>query len=75
MAKTHGATPTWVIEPLGRGHDRASFDCGEPALNDFLRTLARQQQEKQDTLDTAGAAAKLVPALANAQAQGSEAQA
>lgn len=37
--------------------------------------LARQQQEKQDALDTAGAAAKLVPALANAQAQGDGAEA
>jgi len=46
MAQTRDKTPPWVIEPLSRGHDRASFDCGEPALNDFLRTLARQQQQK-----------------------------
>jgi GNAT superfamily N-acetyltransferase len=46
MAKARAATPSWVIEPLGRSHDRASFDCGEPALNDFLRALARQQQDK-----------------------------
>jgi GNAT superfamily N-acetyltransferase len=46
MAKARAEISSWVIEPLGRSHDRASFDCGEPALNDFLRALARQQQEK-----------------------------
>jgi GNAT superfamily N-acetyltransferase len=46
MAKARAETPSWVIAPLGRSHDRASFDCGEPALNEFLRTLARQQQDK-----------------------------
>jgi len=34
------------IEDLGKDHDRKHFDCGEPALNTFLQTLARQQQEK-----------------------------
>lgn len=34
------------IEKLGKNHDRKGFDCGELALNDFLQTLARQQQEK-----------------------------
>jgi GNAT superfamily N-acetyltransferase len=34
------------IEELGKNHDRKSFDCGELALNAFLQTLARQQQEK-----------------------------
>jgi GNAT superfamily N-acetyltransferase len=46
MARARAPTPSWVIEPLARGHDRATFDCGEVALNDFLRTLARQQQDK-----------------------------
>jgi GNAT superfamily N-acetyltransferase len=46
MTEAPDATPTWVIEPLDPGHDRASFDCGEPALNDFLHALARQQQDK-----------------------------
>ena len=27
-------------------HDRASFDCGEPALNEFLRQHARQSHDK-----------------------------
>ncbi len=36
-----------VIEPLDRAtHDRASFDCGEPALNDYLRLIARQHVDK-----------------------------
>jgi|SRR6266566_3481583 len=33
-----------VVEPLARGHDRENFDCGEPALNDYL-----QRQATQDT--------------------------
>ena len=35
-----------LIEELGKQHDRKHFDCGEIALNTFLQTLARQQQEK-----------------------------
>lgn len=34
------------IKPLGRGHDRTSFDCGEPALDEFFRRHARQNQER-----------------------------
>lgn len=34
------------IKPLGRGHDRASFDCGEPALDEFFRRYARQNEER-----------------------------
>lgn len=34
------------IELLAAHHDRASFDCGEPALNQFLRQQAGQQQRK-----------------------------
>jgi GNAT superfamily N-acetyltransferase len=34
------------VEPLGKLHDRGSFDCGVPQLNEFLKKLARQQQEK-----------------------------
>jgi GNAT superfamily N-acetyltransferase len=34
------------IKPLGRGHDRASFDCGEPALDEFFRRHARQNEER-----------------------------
>jgi GNAT superfamily N-acetyltransferase len=35
-----------TIEPLAREHERGLFDCGEPALNDFLARFARQNQER-----------------------------
>ena len=34
------------IELLTAGHRRDEFDCGEPALNDFLRRYPRQQAER-----------------------------
>ena len=34
------------VVPLASTHSRDDFDCGEPALNDFLRRYARQQQER-----------------------------
>ena len=37
---------SFVVEPLSRAHDRSSFDCGEPALDEFLRRHARQNQER-----------------------------
>jgi len=36
----------WGIEPLAARHDRGSFDCGESALNDFLKKYARQNEER-----------------------------
>lgn len=38
--------PDWREESIGRHHDRTRFDCGEPALNDFLRLHARQNHER-----------------------------
>jgi GNAT superfamily N-acetyltransferase len=38
--------PAWCEEPISQKHDRVSFDCGEPALNEFLRRYARQSHEK-----------------------------
>ena len=38
--------PDWHDEPISRQRDRASFDCGELALNDFLRRHARQSHDK-----------------------------
>jgi ribosomal protein S18 acetylase RimI-like enzyme len=35
----------WSIELLDRSHLREPFDCGEPALNEFLKKYARQNQE------------------------------
>lgn len=38
-------TPDWRVEPLKRDHDRHRFDCGEPALDEYLARFARQNQE------------------------------
>lgn len=38
---------SWVIEPLNASFDRAQFDCGDEALNRFIRQFARQQQDKR----------------------------
>jgi GNAT superfamily N-acetyltransferase len=35
----------WREEPIGRGHDRKSFDCGSPELNQYLDRYARQNHE------------------------------
>lgn len=31
-----------IIAPLGKQHDRRSFDCGEPSLNEYLYRYASQ---------------------------------
>ncbi len=38
--------PAWHEEPIARHHDRAAFDCGDEALNGFLRRHARQSHER-----------------------------
>jgi GNAT superfamily N-acetyltransferase len=35
----------WHEEPIDKRHDRDAFDCGEPALNEFLRRYARKSHE------------------------------
>ena len=35
----------WREEPITRHHDRKNFDCGEPALNEYLDRFARQNNE------------------------------
>lgn len=35
----------WHEEPVGKHHDREAFDCGEEALNEFLRRHARKSHE------------------------------
>jgi GNAT superfamily N-acetyltransferase len=35
----------WREEPNHKKHNREAFDCGEPALNDFLRRYARKSHE------------------------------
>ena len=35
----------WHEEPVSKRHDREAFDCGEPALNEFLQKYARRSHE------------------------------
>ncbi len=35
-----------LILALTGSHDRQDFDCGQPELNDWLRCIARQHQDK-----------------------------
>ena len=37
--------PDWNEEPIGRHHDRKTFDCGAPDLNDHLQRYARQNHD------------------------------
>lgn len=36
----------WHEEPISKKHDRTALDCGEEALNKFLRRYARQSHER-----------------------------
>src|SRR5688572_30335070 len=36
----------WVIQPLGRDHDRDQFACGSQPLNDFLLRYATQYAKR-----------------------------
>ena len=36
----------WHEEPIDKKHDREAFDCGDDALNDFLRRYARKSHER-----------------------------
>jgi len=38
-------TIVWREKPIGRHHDRKSFDCGSAELNDYLARYARQNHE------------------------------
>jgi GNAT superfamily N-acetyltransferase len=38
-------TPAWHEEPIGKQHNRNMFDCGEEALNEFLRRHARKSHD------------------------------
>jgi GNAT superfamily N-acetyltransferase len=37
--------PAWHEEPISKKHDRGAFDCGEPALNEFLQRHARHSHD------------------------------
>jgi GNAT superfamily N-acetyltransferase len=36
----------WHEEPVSKKHDREAFDCGDEALNEFLRRYARKSHER-----------------------------
>jgi predicted GNAT family N-acyltransferase len=36
------STSSWSITTLNNQHDRSNFDCGDSALNNYLKTLASQ---------------------------------
>ena len=36
-----------VVEPLGPGHERASFNCGEPSLDAYIRRQASQDVRRR----------------------------
>ncbi|RWK34103.1 GNAT family N-acetyltransferase [Mesorhizobium sp.] len=38
--------PFWHEESIAKRHDRASFDCGDAQMNDFLRRFARQSHDQ-----------------------------
>ncbi|MFS8114107.1 GNAT family N-acetyltransferase [Rhizobium jaguaris] len=38
--------PIWHEEPIAKSHDRASFDCDDAAMNEFIRRFARQSHEQ-----------------------------
>ena len=37
----------FLITPLGKQHDRRSFDCGEPSLNQYLHRYANQDVRRR----------------------------
>jgi predicted GNAT family N-acyltransferase len=37
--------PPFTVEPLGPHHDRTTFSCGSPSLDDFIKTKARKENE------------------------------
>ena len=50
--------PAWHEEPILKKHDRKSFDCGDPPINDFSQRYAGQSHES--------GAAKTFVAIGNA---------
>ena len=45
MSIEHSPVAGWREEPIGRHHDRKSFDCGSLDLNQYLHRYARQNHE------------------------------
>ncbi len=47
MVETPLFSTSLIIERLDKTvHDRRDFDCGEPSLNDYLKSTARQHMDK-----------------------------
>jgi GNAT superfamily N-acetyltransferase len=44
---TQGDAPEWTIEPVHHSHDRTEFSCGNPSLDQFLRTLVTQYEKRR----------------------------
>lgn len=41
-----GDRPSWVVEPLGKSHDRGSFSCGKEPLDRYLKNQAGQDARR-----------------------------
>ena len=38
--------PSWLVEPLGKQHDRAAFACGNDILDRYLKEIAGQDARR-----------------------------
>lgn len=45
LGERRSALLDWREEPIARHHDRKAFNCGSPALNEYLTRYARQNHE------------------------------
>lgn len=36
----------WIIQPFGNHHERASFSCGRPSLDNFIHVLVSQYEKR-----------------------------
>jgi GNAT superfamily N-acetyltransferase len=65
---SHSEKPLNIdIQPISRNLDLGSFDCGAPALNDYLQKYARQNHDRNISktfvaMEKAGAGSQLEPA-------------
>lgn len=37
----------WTVEPFDKTHDRSAFECGRPALDDFIRARVSQYEKRR----------------------------
>ena len=40
------AKSSWIVEPLGKQHDREAFTCGNEVLDRYLKEIARQDARR-----------------------------